>query len=158
MTSRVNETMANTKNKSPSEALDKLMKAMAGTYKVSIGVANQESVDKLGWLKADERDFLKVTTKMKQDAIQAATEAAVKVFQDSPLETPERAAEKVVTALGESVLATVLLRFKGGKRDVKMRPLSPAWVKKKGHPRIGIYTGDLFRDLLNGTVKIKKVR
>ncbi len=137
-----------------SQALEDIRKQMAGTYSVRIGLNDQESVDKLGWLKDANRDFLAVTPQL----VKSATAGLVESLKSADLSNPRKAVDDAVHATGEAVLEHIAKRFQGGKRDVKMRPLSRGWVRKKGHNRIGVFSGDLFRDLLNASVVIRRVK
>lgn len=135
-----------------SKQLDKIKAQLLGSYKVHLELNDQLSIDKLGWLKRDDRDFLTITSQLEQ----AATKAVKLSLDKADMSNPARAIENALNAAGESIIKHIATRFQGGRRDVRMRPLSRGWIKKKGHNRIGIYTGDLFKDLLNATVSITK--
>jgi hypothetical protein len=137
-----------------SDATKKLIKQLSGTYKVSLGLNDQFSVDKLGWLKRDKRDFTKITPQLVKSASSAMQKAASTVDATKP----QQAVDFVLMKTGDAILKHILTRFAGGQRDVAMRPLSPGWIKIKGHNRIGIFSGDMFRDLINGKIKITRIK
>lgn len=141
-------------SKKPSQILAELRKALEGTYSVKVALDYEESIDKLHWLKIANRDFLKVTPELEK----AASQAMIDSIADADLSKPAEALEGALEDGGEAILEHICGRFKSGKRDVKMRPLSKGWIKVKGHNKIGIYKGGLINDLINGTVTITKAK
>lgn len=143
--------MGKSKSNGKNTTVEALKGALEGTYSVTLGLTDQESVDKLEWLADDGRDFLKVSPAM----VQAAHQAVAEAITAADLSNPALAVQQATEALGEAVLEVVALRFRG-KRDYFMKPLSPGWVKQKGHARIGVWTGELFKDVVNARVIVKK--
>lgn len=164
-----------TKTRQASEVLKELREQLTGEYLVEIELNDDMSIKKLGWLKERkviklyaagkkkgqvkstktlERDFLKVTPEMEKRAAQAF----IKSLKKAKLAEPEKAIAIVLHEVGESILEHVARRFQGGKRDIKLTPLAKSTIKRKGHSRVGIDSGDLYRDILNGTVKIKRIK
>lgn len=141
-----------TKTKTLEEGMKDLIKSLQGEYTVKLTLSEQDSSDKLEWLKRDSRDFLQVNGAMSK----AVSAVFVDSLVNSNLEEPETAVQQTLTDVGEAVLQHITKRFQGGKRDIRLKPLSKEYIKKKGHNRIGILSGDLFRDILNATVTVKK--
>lgn len=146
-------------------ALDRLTAAateLDGTYEVRLtlpaNTAPGEATNaaKLRYLAADDRDFLAVTPQL-EAAVLALAARAVRELLLHNLPT-----DVAFRAIGEGVRAHVAERFvrssPTGPPDVPMRPLSAAWARRKGHRRVGVYTGRLMLALADARVETKKVR
>lgn len=142
--------------KTVEQALKELESAVQATYAARLGLNTQESIDKLGWLKDSKRDFTKVTPELQE----AAKRAVVQSIRDArgDISDVPKLVDKMAKAAGEAVLEHICKRFQGGKRDVKLRPLAKSTVKRKGHNRVGIDSGDLLRDILSGVVVLRRVK
>lgn len=131
-----------------------------GQYTVHIDVGSEETRTKLLALKNSDRDFLRPTSEMAAHATKVA--ARVLDAETRKASTTGRVdMQRVMQSVGEGAFSWVLLRFRGGKRDVPMRGLSRSWLATKakaGRPALighGL-TGDLVRDLASATVRVTK--
>lgn len=133
---------------------------LAGSWTVTAKTSDPETQTKIDGLKARDRDFLKVNEQMMTAATLAAGEALRK-----QIAAANRAGifdiHPVIQALGAGAWSHILFRFTGGKRDVPMRGLTKRWLAvkaKHGKPALighGL-TGDLFTDLGNATVTVRR--
>lgn len=137
------------------EGLKSLLKSLKGTYTVKLELSDEDSAKKLEWLKADNRDFLKVTPQLQKVVASQFVDSIVNHELDTPAAV-EKAVNQTFQDVGEAILEHIAFRFQDGKRDVRMRPLTREYIKRKGHNRVGILSGDLFRDILNAKVTLKK--
>lgn len=134
------------------DGLNDIIKALKGQYTVKLDLASNDSTDKLDWLKKDNRDFTQVNNALRQVVSNTFVDAIV----NANLEQPEIVVTETLEQVGEAVLEHIAKRFQGGKRDIRLKPLSKEYIKRKGHNRIGILSGDLFRDILNAKVSVSK--
>ena len=120
----------------------KLMREMAGNWRI-VPRCSTDSRDKLGWLAARDRDFLRVTTSMEQSCVR---------FVRAQLSyEPSSSARKMLQAAADGARAQVLLRFERQGVDVRLRPLTARYLADKIRlrldRRIGIATRKLLNDL-----------
>jgi hypothetical protein len=133
---------------------------LGGTWTVTARTSDPETQTKMDGLKARDRDFLAVTVAMEQAATKAAAEALRRQIASANRGVAFDI-HPVIQALGAGAWAHVLLRFKGGRRDVPMRALTRRWLATKaaaGRPALighGL-TGDLVTDLGNATVTVRR--
>jgi hypothetical protein len=133
---------------------------LGGTWTVTARTSDPETQTKIDGLKARDRDFLRVNEPMMTAAALAAGEALRKQVASANRGVGFDI-HPVIQALGEGAWSHVLLRFAGGKRDVPMRGLTRSWLARKaaaGKPALighGL-TGDLFTDLGNATVTVRR--
>lgn len=137
-----------------------LISQLEGDYTIRVDVGGEETAGKIEWLKDGGRDFLKPTPQMAAEA----TKLAARVL-DAEVRKAKATGHvdmtKVMQAIGEGAWAHVLIRFAGGKRDVPMKSLTKAWLKRKaaaGKPSLighGL-TGDLVKDLASATVTTRR--
>lgn len=131
--------------KRDTKRLDKaqqLMREMAGNWRI-VPRCSTDSRDKLGWLAARDRDFLRVTTSMEQSCVR---------FVRAQLSyEPSSNARKMLQAAADGARAQVLLRFERQGVDVRLRPLTARYlahkIKLRLDRRIGIATRKLISDL-----------
>jgi hypothetical protein len=140
--------------------LQSIGEQLGGTWTVTARTSDPETQTKIDGLKARDRGFLKITPQLES----AAALAAARVLR-TQINHTNRAGRfdihPVIQALGEGAWSHVLLRFKGGKRDVPMRALSRSWLATKAKANrpslIGHgLTGDLVRDLGSATVTVRR--
>ena len=120
----------------------KLMREMAGNWRI-VPRCSTDSRDKLGWLAARDRDFLRATTSMEQSCVR---------FVRAQLSyEPSSNARKMLQAAADGARAQVLLRFERQGVDVRLRPLTARYLASKVRlrldRRIGIATRALLNDL-----------
>lgn len=112
----------------------------------------QFSVDKLGWLKRDGRNFTVVTAAVAADMSDAFAEGLDKIAsgRSKDLTLPWKLA-------GEAFQDDVAERLATGGGDVKgrMKKLSAPYVKHKGFAKIGVLTGALLRSVVAAKVVVK---
>ena len=131
--------------KRDTKRLDKaqqLMREMQGNWRI-VPRCSTDSRDKLGWLAARDRDFLRVTTSMEQSCVR---------FVRAQLSyEPSSSARKMLQAAADGARAQVLLRFERQGVDVRLRPLTARYLADKIRlrldRRIGIATRKLLNDL-----------
>jgi hypothetical protein len=119
-----------------------LMREMAGNWRI-VPRCSEDSKDKLRWLEARDRPFLRVTQSMEQSCVR---------FVRAQLSyEPSSNARKVLQAAADGAKAQVLLRFERQGVDVRLRPLTARYLARKVRlrldRRIGIATRALLTDL-----------
>jgi hypothetical protein len=133
---------------------------LGGTWTVTARTSDPETQTKIDGLKARDRDFLKVTPQLETAAALAAGEALRRQIASANRGVAFDI-HPVIQALGAGAWSHILLRFKGGKRDVPMRALTRRWLATKaaaGRPALighGL-TGDLVTDLGNATISVRR--
>ena len=120
----------------------KLMREMQGNWRI-VPRCSEASKDKLGWLAARDRPFLRVTQSMEQSCVR---------FVRAELKfEPSANARKVLQAAADGAKAQVILRFDRQGVDVRLRPLTARYLARKVllrlDRRIGIATRALLTDL-----------
>ena len=119
-----------------------LMREMQGQWRV-LPRCSKASADKLAWLEADDRPFLRVTRSMEQSCVRFVR--AELSFE------PSANARKLLQAVADGARAQVLLRFDRQGVDVRLRPLTARYLADKIRlrldRRIGIATRKLLNDL-----------
>jgi hypothetical protein len=120
----------------------KLMREMQGQWRI-VPRCSEDSRNKLGWLAARDRPFLRVTQSMEQSCVRFVR--AELSFE------PSANARKLLAAAAEGAKAQVLLRFDRQGVDVRLRPLTARYLARKVllrlDRRIGIATRALLTDL-----------
>lgn len=119
-----------------------MMRALNGQWRV-VPRCSEASAAKLGWLAKRGRNFMEANR---------ALELGVTRFVRAELSfEPSASARKLLAAGAEGARAHVLLRFAGQGNDVRLRPLTVAYLARKIakglDPRIGIATRALVTDL-----------
>jgi hypothetical protein len=136
---------------------------LGGTWTVTAHVSEPDTADKIEWLRkapSPGRDFLAVTPQLETAAALAAGEALRRQIASANRGVAFDI-HPVIQALGAGAWSHILLRFKGGKRDVPMRALTRRWLATKaaaGRPALighGL-TGDLVTDLGNATISVRR--
>jgi hypothetical protein len=119
-----------------------LMREMQGNWRITPR-CTEASKDKLRWLEARDRPFLRVTQSMEQSCVRFVR--AELSFE------PSANARKLLAAAAEGAKAQVLLRFERQGVDVRLRPLTARYLARKVRlrldRRIGIATRALLNDL-----------
>ena len=135
--------MTSVKRSTPKlDKAQQLMREMQGNWRI-VPRCSTDSRDKLGWLAARDRDFLRVTTSMEQSCVR---------FVRAQLSyEPSSNARKMLQAAADGARAQVLLRFERQGVDVRLRPLTARYLADKIRlrldRRIGIATRKLLNDL-----------
>jgi hypothetical protein len=133
---------------------------LGGTWTVTARTSDPETQTKIDSLKARDRDFLAVTPQLETAAALAAGEALRRQIASANRGVAFDI-HPVIQALGAGAWSHILLRFKGGRRDVPMRALTRKWLATKaaaGRPALighGL-TGDLVTDLGNATISVRR--
>ena len=119
-----------------------LMREMQGQWRI-VPRCSEASKDKLGWLEARDRPFLRVTQSMEQSCVRFVR--AELSFE------PSANARKVLQAAADGAKAQVILRFDRQGVDMRLRPLTARYLARKVllrlDRRIGIATRALLTDL-----------
>lgn len=113
---------------------------------------DQDALDKLGWMERakEHRDFRKVNDVLLRKMGDAFTKGLFRVLKKkAPITEPWKAA-------GEAYRDHLVYRLSHSGGDVKMKPLAPATIKRKGSSQIGRDTGALYRDMLAAKVRLTK--
>lgn len=131
--------------------ITRLLRFLDHTFLIEFITSEFETAKKLGWLEDADRDFLRVTPEL----IKTAEKAIQHGFDHLPQEFTDVHLQGILDKMGEKVLEHILKRFRRNT-EFPMRPLAPDTIKRKGHSKIGIDSGDMFRDLLNSEVKVVK--
>lgn len=132
--------------------VDDLIKSIPKSVSVSLDLKNQESADKLWWLKQDDRDMLSVTKKNASEMIKTF---ATSYSKGKLVEAPDKAMEQACIKAGEVFKSIVLKRFGTGYKDIPLKALTKEYIKSKGNNKIGYDTGSLYRDIKSSTIKVK---
>lgn len=102
----------------------------------------KEALDKLRWMAAakEHRDFREVNPLLLREMGQAFTASLLKVMKGkAPITAPWLAA-------GEAYKDRVTFRLANSGGDIKMAPLKPSTIERKGSSQIGRDTGALYRE------------
>lgn len=134
--------------KTLSEALNDIIKSFSNV-KISFDISDDNKT-KLYHQKNQERDFLKMTKALETEMTERFVTSWIE--QDIILD-PEKAFKTAVEDSAEILRTKVLSRFGYGMKDIKLRPLSIAYIKQKKSNKIGINTGDLYRDIKKAKLK-----
>lgn len=129
------------------EDLQKFVQAVGGKWTLVIALTESESIDKAGWLADAQRDFFSVTP-----AMQAAMKNEVMLaFRDKLERRDFRSPETVLVIAAEAARQHILKRFERGGFDVRLKALSPMWLRYKAargwDHRVGIAQRGLLNDV-----------
>lgn len=130
--------------------LDSLSKSFPKKVSISLAIT-QESADKLYYQERQERDFAALT----QNTIREMTQAFIVEYAKEFDKNLKGAVKEGLKQMGFVYKQSVLNRFGSGPKDIALRPLSQQYIKEKGTAKIGINTGDLYRDIKRSKVIIK---
>ena len=110
----------------------------------------KEALDKLRWLAAGGRDFRTVNAQLIREMSNAFTKAlAIVIRTKTHVERPWLAA-------GKAYQDRITARLANSGDDVKMRPLKPETIRRKGSSQIGRDTGALYRLWKASKVRLTK--
>lgn len=112
----------------------------------------QDALNKLKWMASakEHRDFREVNDVLLKKMGAAFTKALFRVMKKkAPITEPWKAA-------GEAYQDHLVFRLSHSGGDVKMKPLKPATIERKGSSQIGRDTGDLYRDVRAAKVRLTK--
>lgn len=108
---------------------------------------------KLFYQKIQDRDFGKIT---KENSSEIVKEIIKEFISGDIVASPEDALSEAMNKGGIKYKEIVLKRFGFGQKDIWLKPLSIAYIKKKGNAKLGINTGELYRDIKNSKILIKE--
>ena len=133
------------------KAAEIAQKAIGKTPGVGITLTS-DSLDKLGWMERakEKRNFRVVNDVLKAKLAKAFTGALFKVMRGkADVTEPWKAA-------GEAYRDHLAFRLANSGGDVKMKPLAPETIRRKGSSQIGRDTGALYRDVKSANVRITR--
>lgn len=112
----------------------------------------QASLNKLRWMAGakEHRDFREVNERLLSEMGRAFTAALQLVMKGKADVT------RPWIAAGEAYKARIQSRLAKSGDDVKMKPLKPATVERKGSSQIGRDTGALYRDWKAAVVRLTR--
>lgn len=112
----------------------------------------QASLNKLRWMAGakEHRDFREVNDRLLSEMGRAFTAALQLVMKGKADVT------RPWIAAGEAYKARIQSRLAKSGDDVKMKPLKPATVERKGSSQIGRDTGALYRDWKAAVVRLTR--
>lgn len=114
---------------------------------------NDTNAKKLFYQKMQDRDFGKITKENSKDIV---GEIIKEFISNDIVSSPEDALSEAMNKGGLKYKEIVLSRFGFGQKDIWLKPLSISYIKKKGNAKIGINTGELYRDIKNSKILIKE--
>lgn len=113
---------------------------------------SKDSLDKLRWMASakEHRDFREVNDKLLGEMGKAFAAALMQVMKGrADITRPWLAA-------GEAYKARIASRLAKSGDDIKMKPLKPATIERKGSSQIGRDTGTLYRDWKAAVVRLTR--
>jgi len=113
---------------------------------------SKDSLDKLKWMAGakEHRDFREVNDKLLGEMGKAFTAALMQVMRGKANIT------RPWLAAGEAYKARVTARLANSGDDIKMKPLKPSTIERKGSSQIGRDTGALYRDWKAAVVRLTR--
>lgn len=110
------------------------------------------SIDKLGWLKRDRRNFMTVSAIVAQDMTDAFALGLDRLA--SGRSKDQLLPWKLAGAAYQDDVAERLATG-GGDMKGRMKKLSVPYIKRKGFSKIGVLTGALLRDVVAARVVVR---
>jgi hypothetical protein len=141
--------------KKADKAIQDIKDSFKGSFTVELKVS-QESTDKLYYLQHQERDIIAVTQQM----VDRMVKEYVTSIEENPkfVDQPELVQEQAMEAAAEECKQVILERFENKPKDVNLRKLSKDYIKQKGNSKVGVNSGELYRDIRSAKVMVKRTK